>query len=212
MLSSCLRQVDDDPAVAAQLRAEPEMTLRAAGVDQAFDREEVFLAFAGKLAELHGEAWLATVHSMIELCEIGSDPQPPSGPNISFRISEGGGVTAIANRGEIAKKIQPNPFYRGGNGAPQAAGTQAAGAPGKLEIYPEYSASELSARLRERYLSAFYQRTLLKRVALDPGAVVEDTSVGAGITVSRSRYRGVEFDLHTRVDGADREVVAALVR
>ncbi|MBF8185530.1 hypothetical protein ITP53_07225 [Nonomuraea sp. K274] len=202
-MSAYLRRVDNDPAVAAELREDPGKALRTAGVDQAFDRPAAFQAFADKLAALSGEAWLATVHSMIELCEIGADPQPPAGPNISFRISESGGVTAIANRGEIARKVQPNPFHAGGGGTAPG---------GRLRIYSGYSTSELSARLGERYLSTFYQRTLLKRVVLDPGTVVEDVSAGEGITVNRSHYRGVEFDLHTRTDGADREIVAAVVR
>ncbi|MER7505598.1 DUF5969 family protein [Nonomuraea pusilla] len=202
-LSAYLRKVDNEPKAAAELRADPEKALREAGVDQAFDRPEAFKAFVGKLAVLSGEAWLATVHSMIELCEIGADPQPPAGPNISFRISSDGGVTAIANRGEIAKKVQPNPFH---------AGSAAASPGGRLRIYPGYATSELSARLGARYLSTFYQRTLLKRVVLDPGTVVEDADAGEGITVNRSQYRGVAFELHTRADGADREIVAALVR
>ncbi|WP_146615520.1 DUF5969 family protein [Nonomuraea aridisoli] len=201
-MSAYLREVDNDPAVAAELRADPENALRRAGVDQAFDRPEAFQAFVGKLAALSGEAWLATVHSMIELCEIGAETQPPAGPNISFRISREGGVTAIANRGDIAKKVQPNPFHTKKEHQPG----------GALRIYPEYATSELSARLAECYLSTFYQRTLLKRVVLDPSTLAEDADAGEGITVNRSRYQGVEFELHTRADGADREIVAALVR
>ncbi|GGS80261.1 hypothetical protein GCM10010156_43760 [Planobispora rosea] len=202
-LFAYLRKVDSDPAVASELQEDPEKALRAAGVDQAFDRPEAFQAFVGKLSALSGEAWLATVHSMIELCENGSDVQPPTGPNISFRLSGDGSVTAIANRGEVAKKVQPNPFYTSGKSA--SAGS-------RLRIYPEYATSELSARLSERYLSTFYQRTLLKRVVLDPATVVEDADAGEGVTVSRSHYKGVEFDLHTRAEGADREIIAAFVR
>ncbi|MCX2951562.1 DUF5969 family protein [Lentzea sp. NEAU-D7] len=203
VLSAYLRKVDEDPAAAGELRADPERALRAAGVDRAFDRPEAFAAFVAKLAALSGEAWLATVHSMVELCEIGADPRPPSGSNISFRISDGGGVTAIANRGDVAKKVRPNPFYQGAPAAPTG---------GKLTIHPEYATSELSARLSEKYLSTFYQRTMLKRVVLDESTVVTDANAPDGVTVNRSHYRGVEFDLHVRTDGADREIVATLVR
>lgn len=208
-LSEFLRRTDDDAQLAERFQEAPEETLRAAGVDKAFDNV-AFSSFVDQLTTLHGEAWWATVHSMMELAELDARAEPPAGPNVYFRLSEAGGVTAVANRGDIARNVGENPFYRAENTNSTAPQAQRVERPSvKVRLHPDFETSELSQRLGERYLSSFYQRTLIKRVVLDPETVVEDTTAPDDVVVNRSEYRGVRFEVRSRLAGNAKEIVAA---
>lgn len=196
-LFELLRHIDADDEFRASFQRDPGRVLEEAQLSSAFSSADARADFVATFATLEGEAWLATFHAFLDWAE-GNSQDAPAVPNVRFSLDGDGHVRSVANRGGNSRS-NVNPFYsreRPGSSASDVVASQTdqqSGAPA-VTIFDGYEDSEVSAELSKRYISRYYQRTMIKHRVRQAGPA----AAPGPITLN---YRDLQIDLAVTGDG-----------